>query len=307
MQETWILIKTAFNSWNDDYAQSMGAALAYYTMFSIAPLLLIVISIIGFVFGEDAARGEIANQLQHLMGEQGALAVQALLQSVNAPAQGLMASVIGVGLLLIGATGVFSELQSALDRIWRAPERTQNSGLWGLWDLLHSRLLSFGMILGIGFILMVSLVFSAGLSAIGKWWSPLFVGWDITAYLVELVFSFLLTTGMFAMIYKIMPRVRISWDEVWIGAAITAVLFTIGKFLIGFYIGRSAVTSAFGTAGSLVALLVWVYYSAQIFLMGAEFTWAYSHLFGSRKRQPMPVDLLKALDESGADEQLHVK
>lgn len=307
LQQIWILIKTAFNAWSDDYAQSMGAALAYYTMFSIAPLLLIVISITGFIFGEDAARGEIANQLQQIMGTQNALVVQSLLQSVNVPAQGLMASVIGVGLLLIGATGVFSELQSAMDRIWRAPEPPQTGSLWGLWDLIHTRLLSFGMILGIGFILMLSLIFSAGLSAIGKWWSPLFLGWDNTAYIVELVFSFLLTTGMFAMIYKIMPRVRIAWDEVWIGAAITAVLFTLGKFLIAFYLGRSATTSGFGTAGSLVALLVWVYYSAQIFLMGAEFTWAYSHLFGSRKLQPVPVHLLKALDESGADDKLITK
>lgn len=299
VKETWILIKTAFFAWSDDYAQSMGAALAYYTMFSIAPLLLIVISITGFVFGEEAVRGEIAGQLQSLMGAQGALAVQSLLQSVSKPTQGLSAAIIGGGLLLIGATSVFGELQDSLDRIWRAPSRHKTSGLWGL---VRSRLLSFGMILGIGFILMVSLVFSAGLSAIGKWWSPLFEGWELMANIVNFLFSFALTTGMFALIYKIMPRVHIRWGEVWIGAAITSILFTIGKFLIGVYIGRSAVASGFGTAGSLVALLVWVYYSAQIFLMGAEFTWAYSHIFGSRKRQPAPRDLVKALDESGADE-----
>jgi len=298
MKETWILIKTALVAWSDDYAQSMGAALAYYTMFSIAPLLLIVISMTGFVFGEEAVRGEIAGQLRNLMGEQGALAVQSLLQSVSQPAQGFTATIFGVGLLLIGATSVFGELQNSLDRIWRAPSRARTSGLW---NLIRSRLLSFGMILGIGFILMVSLVFSAGLSALGKWWSPLLEGWQVVANMVELLFSFLLTTGMFALIYKIMPRVHIRWDEVWVGAAITSILFTIGKFLIGVYIGRSAVASGFGTAGSLVALLVWVYYSAQIFLMGAEFTWAYSHIFGSRKRRPAPSGLIRALDESGAD------
>ena len=161
MKETWVLIKTAFNAWNDDYAQSMGAALAYYTMFSIAPLLLIVISIAGFAFGEQAARGEIAGQLQNRMGEPGALAIQALLDSVKQPAQGLAATTIGAVLLLIGATTVFGELQNSLDRIWRAPVRNKSSNLW---TLLRSRLLSFGMILGIGFMLMVSLVFSAGVA-----------------------------------------------------------------------------------------------------------------------------------------------
>ncbi len=299
MKETWVLIKTAFNAWYDDYAQSMGAALAYYTMFSIAPLLLIVISIAGRVFGEEAARGEIFGQLRHLMGEQGAAAVQALLESVNKPAQGLTATLIGAGLLVVGATSVFGELQNALDRIWRAPGRADVGGLWGL---IRSRLLSFGMIFGIGFILMVSLVFSAVLSALGKWWAPVFQGFDVLANGIDLVFSFVLTTGMFALIYKIMPRVQIRWSEVWIGAAITAVLFTAGKFLVGLYIGRSGVATAFGPAASLVALLVWVYYSAQIFLMGAEFTWAYSHIFGSRKQAPVPVGLVKALEDSGAEE-----
>ncbi len=296
-RQTWLLVKTAFNAWNDDYAQSMGAALAYYTMFSIAPVLLIVISIAGLVFGEDAARGEIAEQLQTLMGQQGALAVQALVDSVKTPAQGLAATMFGVLLLLVGATSVFGELQNALDRIWRAPERMTSGGLWGL---LRSRLLSFGMILGIGFILMVSLVFSAGLSAASKWWSPAFGAMALAASLVNFGFSFALTTGMFALIYKIMPRVRIAWNEVWIGAAITALLFTAGKALIGVYIGRSGVASGFGAAGSLVALLVWVYYSAQIFLMGAEFTWAYSHVFGSRRRQAPPAELVQAIDESAA-------
>ena len=299
MQETWILVKTAFNSWYEDYAQSMGAALAYYTMFSIAPLLLIVISIAGMVFGEEAARGEIIGQLHSLMGEQGAAAVQALLESVNKPAQGLTATLVGAGLLVVGATSVFGELQNALDRIWRAPGRGDAGGLWGL---IRSRLLSFGMIFGIGFILMVSLVFSAVLSAVGKWWAPMFQGFDVLANGIDLVLSFVLTTGMFALIYKIMPRVRIQWNEVWIGAAITAVLFTAGKFAVGLYIGRSGVATAFGPAASLVALLVWVYYSAQIFLMGAEFTWAYSHVFGSRKQKAVPADLVRALGESGADE-----
>ena len=296
-RQTWLMVKTAFNAWNDDYAQSMGAALAYYTLFSIAPVLLIAISIAGLVFGEDAARGEIADQLENLMGPQGALAVQALLDSVRKPVQGFAATMIGVVLLLVGATSVFGELQNALDRIWRAPGHVSAGGLWGL---VRSRLLSFGMILGVGFILMVSLVFSAGLSAAAKWWAPAFGDMALAAHLVNLGFSFTLTTAMFALIYKIMPRVRIAFSEVWIGAAITALLFTVGKLVIGVYIGRSGVASGFGAAGSLVALMVWVYYSAQIFLMGAEFTWAYSHIFGARRRQAPPRELVKALDESDA-------
>lgn len=284
-KQVWRLLNTAFSSWVDDYAQSMGAALAYYTMFSIAPLLLIVISIAGLIFGVDAARGEIFAQLQGLMGEQGALAVQSLLESVSKPAQSVSATIVGVALLLIGATTVFGELQDALDRIWRAPGRDRSAGLWGL---LRSRLLSFGMILGIGFLLMVSLVFSAALAALGKWWRPLFGGWEALATGVNFIVSFALTTVVFAMIYKIMPRVRIDWRDVWIGAAVTALLFAFGKLLIGLYIGKSGVASGFGAAGSLVAMLVWVYYSAQIFLMGAEFTWAYTHACGSRKGQSAP-------------------
>ncbi len=258
----------------------MGAALAFYTLFSIAPLLLIVLSITGYVFGLEAARGEIAGQLNNLMGEQGARAVEALLQNVNKPEDGIIASIIGVVLLLVGATSVFGELQNSLDRIWQAPERARITGLIAL---LRERILSFGMILGIGFILMVSLVFSAAVSAIGQWWSPRFNELTTLLNIINTVFSFMLTTAMFALIYKLMPSVKIRWSEVWLGAVITAVLFTAGKYLIGLYIGRSSLASGFGAAGSLLALLIWVYYSAQIFLFGAEFTWAYSNLYGSRK------------------------
>ena len=285
LKNIWILIRVAASSWIDDYAQSMGAALAYYTMFSIAPLLLIVISIAGLIFGVEAARGEIVGQLQGLTGQQGAEAVQGLLESVSKPAESVTATVVGGILLLIGATTVFGELQDALDRIWRAPKRHKS----GIWSLLRARLLSFGMIMGVGFLLMVSLVVSAALAALGKLWGPLFADWDILANVINVLVSFAFTTTMFAMIYKIMPRVKVDWADVWIGAAVTALLFTIGKFLIGLYIGKSGITSGFGAAGSLVVVLVWVYYSAQIFLMGAEFTWAYAVTFGSRKEQPVPT------------------
>lgn len=274
------LCQQAFESWKNDYAPSMGAALAYYTVFSVAPLLLIVISVAGLVFGQEAARGEIFAQLSGMMGAQGALAVQGMLEAVNKPTEGVVATMIGIGLLVIGATTVFGELQDSMDRIWRAPTRIQSSGVM---SLVKVRLLSFSMIMGIGFLLMVSLVASAALAALGKWWSPLFGGWETLAQAVNFAFSFAMVTVAFAMIYKLLPRVRVQWRDVWIGAAVTALLFTIGKHLIGLYIGKSSVASGYGAAGSLVVVLVWVYYSAQIFLLGAEFTWVYARTFGSMK------------------------
>lgn len=280
----WRLARQAVASWHDDNASSMGAALAYYTMFSVAPLLLIVVSVAGLVFGEDAARGEVFGQLEHLMGAQGAAAVQGLLQSANKPAESALATVVGIVALLIGATTVFAELQSALDRIWRAPAR----GATGIFALIRARLLSFGMILGLGFLLMVSLVVSAALAAFEKWWSPLFAGWALLAQGLNFAFNFVFITAVFAMIYKFMPRVHVAWRDVGVGAAATSLLFTVGKLLIGLYIGRSSVTSAFGAAGSLAVLLVWVYYSAQIFLLGAEFTWVFAHTYGSRRGAGLP-------------------
>lgn len=282
----WRLAKQAAIAWRDDYAPSMGAALAYYTTFSAAPLLLIVVSVAGLVFGEEAARGEIFSQLRTMIGEQGAAAVEGMLQSVAKPKEGVFATVIGVAVLLIGATTVFAELQDALDRIWRAPVREGTSGMW---SLVRARLLSFGMILSIGFLLMVSLVVSAALSALGTWWAPLFGAWELLLQGVNLLVSFVLITVIFALIYKIMPRVKVEWRDVWIGAAVTSLLFGIGKLLIGLYVGKSSITSGFGAAGSLAVLLVWVYYSAQIFLLGAEFTWVYAHSHGSRRGTARPT------------------
>jgi len=275
----YALCRQAVSAWIDDYAASMGAALAYYTLFSIAPLLLIVISIAGLVFGPEAARGEIFAELRDLMGEDGAAAAQALLQSVNKPAQGVLGTVVGIVLLGVGAISVFGELQNALDRIWRAPGR---AGSGGVWALVRARLLSFGMVLGIGFLLILSLVASAAVAALGKFAAPLFGSGVVLAELLNLAVSFAVVTLTFAMIYKIIPRVKIGWRDVWVGAAVTALLFAIGKSLIGLYLGRSTFASGFGAAGSLVVLLVWVYYSAQIFLLGAEFTWVYAHVCGSR-------------------------
>jgi membrane protein len=264
-------------AWVDDYAPSMGAALAYYTLFSIAPLLLIVVSIAGLVFGPDAARGEIFGELRELIGDQGADAAQGLLQSVNKPAQGIAGTVVGIAALLLGAASVFGELQDALDRIWRAPPR-QGSGLW---NLVRTRLVSFGMVLGVGFLLLVSLLASAAIAAVAKLYAGAFVGWSIVAEGLNFALSFAVVTTTFAMIYKLLPRVPIGWRDVWTGAAVTSLLFAIGKSLIGVYLGRSGFASGFGAAGSLIVLLVWTYYSAQIFLLGAEFTHVYAHARGT--------------------------
>ena len=274
-----MLLQTA-KSWLGDYAPSMGAALAYYTLFSLAPLMLIVISVGGLVFGEEAARGEIAVQLRALMGDGGARAVQDLLASVRTPVESSLATGLGVVLLVFGATTVFAELQDALDRIWRAPTQHKPSG-W--FSLVRTRLLSFGMILAIGFLLIVSLVFNAALATIGRWAEPVFGGWYLLAMVTNSAVVFAMVSTMFALIYKLIPRAHVEWKDVWIGALFTAMLFSVGKYLIGLYIGRSGVVTGFGAAGSLVMILLWVYYSAQIFLIGAEFTWVYANTFGSRR------------------------
>ena len=270
LRQGWRLAMRAVSAWSADYAPSMGAALSYYALFSIAPLLLIVIGVAGFFFGAEAARGELFGEISSLIGAEGARAVEGLVASARKPESGLLAMAAGTFLLIMGASTVFGELQNALDRIWRAPERTQSKG-W--WKLIRARIASFGMILSIAFLLMVSLVLSAVVSALGK-------GWGL--HLIDWALSFALMTVLFAMIYKIIPRVRIAWGDVWVGAAATAALFAIGKVLIGLYIGRSSIASAFGAAGSLVVLMVWVYYSAQVFLLGAEFTRLHAEERGAR-------------------------
>ena len=283
--ESFSLVRSSVDAWINDRAPSMGAALAYYTLFSIAPLLLIVISIAGLLFGAEAARGEIFGQLRGMVGTGGASAIQAMLETVNRPADGVVATLTGLLLMLVGATTVFGELQDALDRIWRAPERVGG----GLWMLLRTRVLSFGMILCIGFLLIVSLLFSAAIATLQSWWTPWLGDWVAPVAVINHLTSFLLVTAMFAMIYKLMPRVRIEWHDVLVGALATAGLFTLGKWMIGLYISTAGVGSGFGAAGSLVALLVWVYYSAQIFLLGAEFTWVYAHRYGSMKEAVIPA------------------
>jgi YihY family inner membrane protein len=269
----WQIFLAAANAWMDDYAPSMGAALSYYTLFSLAPLLVLIIAIAGMVFGQDAAQGAIIAQFQSIMGKQGALALQALLKAAREPSTGVVASIVGGILLLVGATATFAELQTDLDRIWRVPAKQKPSGIWG-W--VRSRILSFGLVLGLAFMLMISLVVSAALSAASDWLGGVTAAESVLANILNFIASFALFTVLFAMIYKIMPTAKISWHDVWMGSAVTALLFNVGKSLIGLYLAKSSVATGFGAAGSFVILVAWFYYSAQIFLFGAEYTSVYA-------------------------------
>lgn len=277
----------------------MGAAIAYYSLFSIGPLLVIVISIAGLVFGPEAVRGAISAQIAGLMGDEAARAVSEMLAHANRPQTGGLAALVSAGVLLFGASTVLAEMQSALDRIWRVPERAKQSG-W--WTWIRSRLLTFGMVLALAFVMIVSLVMSAALSALGKWWGALLGSWEAVAHALDLTVSFVLLTAVFAMIYKLMPRASIRWRDVWVGAAVTSLLFAIGKWLIGLYLGKSDVGSSFGAFGSVALLMVWIYYSAQIFLFGAEFTWVYAHQHGSRRTEARPPTLARLEDAAAEGE-----
>lgn len=272
------MLRAASAAWSAHRASSMGASLAFYASFSLAPMFVIVIAIAGMVFGEDAARGEVVEQLRDLIGPSGALAVQGLIEGARNIGQGFLASLIAFAALLLAATKAFAELKDSLDVIWGS-ERAAPSNIL---NLLRGRLLSFGLILTLGFLLLVSLLISASLAALQKYWGAWFsdVAW-ITEGVNSMV-SFLVVTALFAIIYKWLPDASIAWRDVGIGALVTASLFTLGKFLIGFYIGNSAIASSFGAAGSLVVILLWVYYSSQIFFFGAEFTRVYAERRGSR-------------------------
>jgi membrane protein len=256
----------------------MGAALAFYTLFSIAPILIIALAIAGWVFGPHTAETELLAQLQDLTGSAGADALRQLLNSAHYSDKKGMAAVLAIATLVIGATSVFGELQHALDIIWGSPDHKKDAG-W--WKLVRTRLLSFGMVLGVGFLLLVSLIASAVLAALGGWLEARFGGLQIVLPILDVAVSFGMTVLLFAMIYKYVPHQDIAWRDVWIGAAVTAFLFTVGKSLIGLYLGRSSFNGAYGAAGSLIVLLLWIYYSAQIFLLGAEFTRVFAYSQGS--------------------------
>lgn len=272
------LLKETFQEWQEDKTSRLAASLAYYTVFSLAPLLIIAIAIAGAIFGEEAARGEIVGQIQGLVGTEGAQAIQAAIENASQPDVSSVASLLSVIALLFGASGVFAQLQDALNTVWEVKEKPGR----GVKGFIRKRVLSFSAVLGIGFLLLVSLVVSAVLSALNSYLSNLLPGIDFFWELLNFAISFGVITLLFALMYKYLPDVKIKWSDVWIGAAITALLFTIGKFLLGLYLGRGSFASTYGAAGSLVIILAWVYYSAQILFFGAEFTQVYARRFGSQ-------------------------
>ncbi len=272
------MLKETIREWNDDKAPRLAAALAYYTAFSIAPLMVIAIAIASAIFSEEAVRGQLDNQIQSVVGAQAADAVQEMIANSSRDTTGIIASIIGVVTLLLGAAGLFGQLQDALNTVWDVPPRPDK----GLIGTIKDRFVSFAMVLGIGFLLLVSLVISTVLSALNGWMIGLLPGAEFLAQLLNFAVSFGVVTLLFAAIYKILPDTPIKWSDVWMGAAVTALLFTIGKFLLGLYLGNSTIASSYGAAGSFVVLLVWIYYSAQILLLGAEFTQVYARRHGSR-------------------------
>lgn len=277
LRAIWQLFQETFQEWSNDKASRLAAALAYYTIFSIAPLLIIVIAIAGAVFGEDAARGEIVNQIQSLVGKDGAEFIELAIKNANKPQAGTISSIISVAVLLLGATGLFTELQDALNTIWEVQPKPGR----GVNRVVRQRFLSFAMVLGIGFLLLVSLVISAALSALVTYFSHLLPGIDFIWQIVSFILGFVITTVLFGLIFKVLPDVKITWGDVLIGAALTSLLFSIGRFLLGKYLGNNSFGSTYGAAGSLVVILAWVYYAAQILFFGAEFTQVYSRRYGS--------------------------
>jgi membrane protein len=283
------LLKDTGKDWLDDNAPRLAASLALYTLMSIAPLLIFAVSVAGLVFGEEAARGQIAIQLAGLLGEKGAVAVQEILAHAKTPSSGVVGTVVGLAFALFGASGVFGELQGTMNAIWDVDSRPGR----GVRGFLRDRFFSFTLVLGVAFLLLVSLVVSAALSAAGAYFSEALPGGSTLWQGLNFLISLGVTSLLFALIYKVVPDVTIRWRDVWVGAIATAVLFTLGKLAIGLYVGRSTVASPFGAAGSVVALVIWVYYSAQILFFGAELTQVYAKRHGARiepTKNAVPVD-----------------
>jgi membrane protein len=279
-KQTKDLIMEAAREWSDDKASRLGAALAYYTVFSIAPLLVITLAVVGFFLGDEAAYGGITDQLDEFMGPKGAEAIEGMIQNASQErSAGIFATVISTALLLFGASGVFVQLKDALNTVWDVPPKKIEGGIKAF---IKNRFLSFGFVLGVGFLLLVSLVISTIISGIGNYMSGA-VPMGPLLQVVNLAISLGVITVLFAMIFKFLPDVELPWKDVWLGAAVTALLFTIGKFALGQYLGRSSMSSTYGAAGSFVVLLVWIYYSAQIAFFGAELTQVYSRTYGSCK------------------------
>jgi membrane protein len=268
LSDAWATVKETATDWSEDNAARLAAALAYYSLLSLAPLLVIVVAVAGFFFGNDAARGKVSGELGAIVGGEAAQGIEAVVANAHTPSSGVIGTVVGVVTLFVGASGVFGELQSSLNAIWEVKPKTDG----GIIGALKARFLSFTMVLGVAFLLLVSLVLSSLLSALGSSFSNALPGGEPLWQVLNFIFSFAVVTGLFALIFKYIPDAEIRWRDVWLGAVVTAALFTVGKVLLGLYLGKAAPSSSYGAAGSIIALVVWVYYAAQILFMGAEFT-----------------------------------
>ncbi len=271
------VVQETFRKWNQDKVSRLAAALAYYTIFSIAPLLVVAVAVAGAAFGQEAARGQIVGQIRGLVGTDGAQVIEQLIKSADEPKTGTFATIVGIITLVLGASGVFLALQDTLNTIWGVMVRPGA----GIKEMLRSRLLSFGLVIAIGFLLLVSLVLQAALTAVSDFLNRTFPLLGVGLPILNFVISLAVITGLFAIMFKYLPDVQISWRDVGVGAFATSLLFTVGKILIGVYLGSSSTASVYGAAGSLVVLLLWIYYSAQILFLGAEFTQVYAMRFGS--------------------------
>jgi len=287
MTSAWRLIKTTIEKWIAHKDARQGAALAYYSVFSVGPLMVIAIGIAGLVFGQEAARGEVQGELSGIIGQSAAAAIDSMLASANKPQQGLLATAIGTAVLLFSALGVVVQLKDAFNTVWEVDERR----ISGVWQFIRTYLISLAAVIGVGFLLLISLLFTTGLSAAGQ-----FVGADLPQTVLQVagsLISFAAITAMFAVMFKLLPDTEVEWRDVWLGAAITAALFELGKLLIGIYVGKFALASTYGAAASLVILLIWVYYSSQIVLLGAEFTHCYASRY-RRREAVTPASLNRA-------------
>lgn len=283
------LVKDTVTGWIEDNAPRLGAALAFYTLLSIAPTIIVVIAVAGMAFGQKAAEGRLIWEMQDLIGYQGALAIQGLLKSAHTSQSGGLATILGLVTLVFGATGVVNELRDALNTIWHVPPRPDANTWQNLLTWARVRVFSFGVVVGIGFLLMVSLVVNAWLAAVGRFFDSVLPLPEWVLQTAYTLFSFAVIAVLFAILYKVLPDVRLQWKDLWVGAGVTSFLFSIGKLLIGLYLGKTSVANTYGAAGSLVIVLVWVYYSAQIFFLGAEFTCAYTHKFGSEFKRTLDL------------------
>ena len=284
LQPVWrikAVIAKSCAAWLEHDSSTMGAALSFYTVFSIAPIISIAIGVVGLLIHGDILRADLLNQTRALLGASGAAAVEALLTSATYLGRSRFATAISIVTLLLGASSVFVELQNSLDRIWEVPKRERARGFW---QILRARFLSLGLVLGVGFLLIVSLLVSTLLAAFGTWLSSVLGHWRVLLLVLDVVLSLGISAVLFALLFKYVPQERLAWADVWVGGIVTAVLFNIGKFAIGYYLGKSAFASVYGVIGSFLVLLLWVYYSAQIFLFGAEFTRNYSLDLGTQVR-----------------------